>query len=94
MYIYAHIYIHKMNGNTYDITVGRVTALPLRALLLTLKLNDECSLFKNLEIPAGSNLLRTVAAYSFCLSKFSWANKRITLSDKLYIFLSAVSEVS
>lgn len=23
MYIYAHIYIHKMNGNTYDITVGR-----------------------------------------------------------------------
>lgn len=27
MYIYAHIYIHKMNGNTYDITVGRVIAL-------------------------------------------------------------------
>lgn len=27
MYIYAHIYIHKMNGNTYNITVGRLTAL-------------------------------------------------------------------
>lgn len=26
MYIYAHIYIHKMNGNTYDITVGRIIA--------------------------------------------------------------------
>lgn len=66
-----------MNGNTYDITVGRVTAL-ISSTTKSITVNtqkDECSLFKNQEIPAGSSLLRSVAAYSSCLFKLSWANK-------------------
>lgn len=63
MYIYAHIYIHKMNGNTYNITVGRLTALisSTSKSITVNTLKDECSLFKNLEIPAGHHLQRCVA---------------------------------